>query len=334
MTQPPKIERRPKAYPPPEFPPRRPKLFAKTPPAVFPVVLGLLGLGLALRRAADVTGLPGAVAELVLGLVLGLWAFATAALLIKIARRPGVVLEDLKVLPGRAGLAAASMSGMAAAGVLVPYAPGMALVLAVVAVLAHAVLAVLLGIVLLRGPKEARGVNPTWHLSFVGFIVAAGPLVYLGHADWAQVILWATMVAAAAIWGLSLAQLIGRIPPAPLRPLLAIHLSPAALFCTVALALGQMQLATSFALFGAVIVLALVAASRWITAAGFSPLWGSFTFPMAAFASAMIAMGGVWQKAGFVWLVIAALAIPMIAWRVLKMWPGGKLAGKTNAAEA
>lgn len=87
-------------------------------------------------------------------------------------------------------------------------------------------------------------------------------------------------------------------------------------------------MATSFALFGAVIVLALVAASRWITAAGFSPLWGSFTFPMAAFASAMIAMGGVWQKAGFVWLVIAALAIPMIAWRVLKMWPGGKLAGR------
>lgn len=334
MTQPPKIERRPKAYPPPEFPPRRPKLFAKTPPAVFPVVLGLLGLGLALRRAADVTGLPGAVAELVLGLVLGLWVFATVALLVKIARRPGVVPEDLKVLPGRAGLAAASMSAMAAAGVLVPYAPGIALVLAVVAVLVHALLAVLLVIVLLRGPKEARGVNPTWHLSFVGFIVAAGPLAQLGHADWAQVILWATMVAAAAIWGLSLAQLIGRIPPAPLRPLLAIHLSPAALFCSVAVGLGQMQLATSFALFGAVIMLALVAASRWITAAGFSPLWGSFTFPMAAFASAMIAMGGVWQKAGFVWLVIAALAIPMIAWRVLKMWPGGKLAGKTNAAEA
>ena len=223
---------------------------------------------------------------------------------------------------------------MAAAGVLVPYAPGMALVLAVVAVLAHAVLAVLLGIVLLRGPKEARAVNPTWHLSFVGFIVAAGPLVYLGHADWAQVILWATMVAAAAIWGLSLAQLIGRIPPAPLRPLLAIHLAPAALFSIVAMDLGQAVLAQSFAAFGAVIFLALLAGLRWVTAAGFSPLWGSFTFPMAAFASAMIAMGGVWQKAGFVWLVIAALAIPMIAWRVLKMWPGGKLAGKTNAAEA
>lgn len=334
MSQPPKIERRPKAYPPPEFPPRRPKLFAKTPPAVFPVVLGVLGLGLALRRAAAVSGLPGEVVELALGLALGLWAFATAALLVKIARRPGVVLEDMKVLPGRAGLAAAGMSAMAAASVLVPYAPGIALGLLGVAVLAHAVLAAVLVIVLLRGPKEARAVNPTWHLSFVGFIVAAGPLVQLGHADWAQGILWVTMVAAAAIWGLSLAQLIGRIPPAPLRPLLAIHLSPAALFCTVAVALGQVQLATSFALFGAVIALALVVSLRWITAAGFSALWGAFTFPMAAFASAMIAMGGVWQQAGFVWLILTVFAVPMIAWRVLKMWPGGKLAGKTNAAEA
>ena len=40
MTQ----EPRPKRYPPPEFPPRRAKLFAKTPPAVFPSILGLLGL--------------------------------------------------------------------------------------------------------------------------------------------------------------------------------------------------------------------------------------------------------------------------------------------------
>ena len=40
------LEPRPKRYPPPEFPPRRAKLFAKTPPAVFPSILGLLGLGM------------------------------------------------------------------------------------------------------------------------------------------------------------------------------------------------------------------------------------------------------------------------------------------------
>ena len=47
MTPPP----RPKRYPPPEFPPRRAKLFAKTPPAIFSPMLGVLGLALALRMA-------------------------------------------------------------------------------------------------------------------------------------------------------------------------------------------------------------------------------------------------------------------------------------------
>ena len=44
--------------------------------------------------------------------------------------------------------------------------------------------------------------------------------------DRASALLWATLPIAALIWGISLAQLIGRIPPAPLRPLLAIHLAP------------------------------------------------------------------------------------------------------------
>ena len=39
-TPPPK-DRRPKAFPPPEFPPRKLPPFARTPPAVFPVILGL-----------------------------------------------------------------------------------------------------------------------------------------------------------------------------------------------------------------------------------------------------------------------------------------------------
>ena len=51
MTTPVK-DRRPRAYPAPEFPPRKPKLFARTPPAIFPSLLGLLGLGLAARKAA------------------------------------------------------------------------------------------------------------------------------------------------------------------------------------------------------------------------------------------------------------------------------------------
>lgn len=334
MTQAPKIERRPRAYPPPEFPPRKPKLFAKTPPAVFPVVLGLLGLGLALRKGFTVLGLPGGAVEAALGALLVFWGFATLAMLAKIARRPGVVLEDLRVLPGRSGLAAGSMSGMAAAAVLVPYAPNAAYGLMIAALVAHGVLAVLVLWGLLNAPAEQRVVNPGWHMSFVGVIVAALPALALGQVALAQGLLWLTMPIAALIWGISLAQLIARIPPAPLRPLLAIHLAPAALFAQVATGLEQGLLAQSFAAFGAVILLALLLAWRWVTAAGFSALWGAFTFPLAAYASALIGLGGLGETAGLVLAVIALGVVPAIGWNVLKLWPTGKLAAKTNAAEA
>lgn len=334
MTQAPKIERRPKAFPPPEFPPRKPKLFAKTPPAIFPVVLGLLGLGLALRKGLAVLGLPGGLVEAALGALLAFWAFATLALLAKIARRPRVLAEDLRVLPGRAGMAASSMSAMLAAAVLVPYAPGLAFGLMVLALVAHALLAGLVIWGLWHAPAEQRVVNPSWHLSFAGFIVAGVPALALGQTGLAQGLLWVTLPVAALIWGISLAQLIARIPPAPLRPLLAIHLSPAALFCSVAAGLEQPLLAQSFAAFGAVILLALIVAARWVTQAGFSALWGSFTFPLAAFASALIGLDGIAGQAGLVVLVIALGVIPAIAWAVIKLWPTGKLAAKTNAAEA
>lgn len=327
-------DRRPRAYPAPEFPPRKPKLFAKTPPAIFPVLLGLLGLGLALRKACSVLGLPGGAVEAALGALLMLWLLAVVALKVKVLRRFGTLAEDMRVLPGRAGLAASSMSGMAAAAVLVPYAPKLALVLVVASLLAHLFLAALLVATLLKLPPEARGVSPAFHLAFVGFIVAAVPLAQLGYTDPARWILWATLPIAALIWGISLAQLIRTMPPAPLRPLLAIHLAPAALFATVASLTDQPQLAQSFAAFGAVILLALLASAKWLTVTGFSALWGAFTFPLAAYASALLHIGGNWEFPGLLLSALALGLIPVIGWKVLKLWPGNRLAAKTNAAEA
>ena len=93
---------RPKMYPPPEFPPKKSKMFARTPPAAFPVILGLLGLGLALRRGLAEAGWPEAVADMILGMAVLLWVFAIVAYGVKVFRRPGVVTEDMRVLPGRA----------------------------------------------------------------------------------------------------------------------------------------------------------------------------------------------------------------------------------------
>jgi tellurite resistance protein len=329
-----KRDRRPKPYPAPEFPPRKVALFAKTPPAIFPVVLGLLGLGLTLRKACAALQWQGGLAEAVLGAILAFWAFASLAMAAKILRRPGVVLQDLQVLPGRAGMAACTMSMMLAAAVLVPYAPEVARGVMLVALGLHGVLAVLLIVALWRSPPEQRVVNPTWHLSFVGAIVGGVPALALGQEALAQGLLILTLPIAALIWGISLAQLIARIPPAPLRPLLAIQLSPAALFCIIAAGLGQDILAQSFAAFGMVIFLALMASTRWINQAGFSALWGSFTFPFVAFASALIGLGDVAQLIGFGLLLANLWSIPTIAFKIIKMWMSGALAAKTNAAEA
>ena len=156
--------------------------------------------------------------------------------------------------------------------------------------------------------------------------------VPLGWTLLATVILWVTMAFAVGIWAVSLWQLYRRTPPAPLRPLLAIHLAPASLFASVGGLLEQDGLAQAMVFLGLAILIVLLLAGPWITESGFSPMWGAFTFPLAAFASALMING--WVMPGVLVTVLALGVNTSIAWRVLSMWPGGKLAARTNAAEA
>lgn len=335
MAQPPdRARRRPHVYPPPEFPPRRLPAFAQVPPAIFPVLLGLLGLAGALRLGLERLDLPLAAADLVAGLVLGLCAFGLLAYLVKLGRRPGVILEDLRVMPGRTALAAGTGSVMMAAVVLSPFSPGAAQALLWIGLALHALLAGLAITVLAGLPREARGVNPGWHLLFTGFILGAPPAALLGHEALARGLIWATLPVALAIWGASLAQLLRSTPPAPLRPMLAIHVAPACLFATASALTGQAQLATGFSVLAIVISLTLVSAGRWITFSGVTPLWGAFSFPLAALATALLRQGGGLASFGMGVLAVALVAVPWLAWKVLKDWPGGRLAAKTNAATA
>jgi tellurite resistance protein len=325
---------RPKMYPPPEFPPRRTAPFARTPPAIFPPILGLLGLATALQMGTAALGLGPDLAALVAGMVVPLWLFALCAYFLKIVIRSSVLQDDLKVMPSRAGLAAGTLGGLAAAGQLAGFAPRLGLGLLGVMLSLHVGLVLLTLRSLMLLPPEAREVNPGWHMTFVGFIVAAPSAVALGLPDLARVLFYATLPIALVIWGLSLVQLSRRIPPAPLRPMLAIHLAPASLFAITASLTGQGVLALIFGWLVLILLLTLLAGLPWIVESGFSPLWGAFTFPMAAASTALILQGGALAWAGLVLLGVGLVAIPWIAWRVLKLWPGGQLAAKTNAAEA
>lgn len=327
--------------------PRRPAqraagFWRRTPPAIFPPVMGLFGLGLGWRRGAAAFGMsPGpaadlvsAVAETILGGVTLLFLFATLAYGAKVLRRPGVVAEDLRILPGRAGVAALVLCFYLLALVAVQYRPAATGKLLIGALAAHGVLILLLLRGHVRGPAEQRRVTPVWHLNYVGGIIAALAALKLGWQGCALILFAASTLFAVAIWSVSIGQLVAERVSAPLRPLLAIHLSPAALIGAAAAGLGMVTVAQGFAVLSAAILGVLVLRGRWLCAAGFSPLWGAFTFPLAATAGLWLTLGGRWQLPGALLLLVATVIVPVIAVRILKLWAGGQLAARTNAATA
>ena len=320
--------------PPPPLTPDPPGLWRRVPPAIFPPIMGLFGLGLAWRALGTALPAVAGLAELFLGGVLLVFAFAAVAWASKPLRRPGVLVEELRVLPGRAGVAAGVLCVILAAAVLVPYAPGLALALAWAGMALLAGLGVLVARAFLAGPEEARVVTPVFHLVFVGYILAPLALVPLGQGGVAAAIYALTLIVAALIWAESLRQIATRIPPAPLRPLLAIHLAPVSLFATVAALPGWSGVALAFALAGLALLAVFLASARWLLEAGFTPLWGALTFPLAALASAVLRAvpdpAGLWLGAA---LVVAAtgLNIP-VAVKVLRLWAQGGLAARTNVA--
>ncbi|MCB2128598.1 MAG: tellurium resistance protein [Rhodobacteraceae bacterium] len=309
-------------------------LWRRVPPAIFPSIMGFLGLGIAWRRAVAAYPVPAGIGEALLGAGVILFAFAAIAYGSKIARRPAVLAEELRILPGRAGVSAMVLCIYLSSIALFPYSPDAALWLLWAGFAVHGAFLCVLFYVFATGPAEQRRVNPVWHLNFVGFIIGALSAYSFEFYSLTLVIFALTAIMAAAIWSVSVDQIIRADVPAPLRPLLAIHLAPVALLGLVGNALGLNVLATGCAGVAALLMLWYLGRGFWLTEAGFSALWGAFTFPLAATASLWLTLGGIWRIPGGIALIAASLIVPAILYRILKLWAGGQLALKTNAAIA
>ncbi len=310
----------------------------RMPPAVFPPLLGFLGLGLVWRNAPGAPGGLRDLAETALGMGAGGFGLAFVLYAVKVALRPGVLAEEIATLPGRSGLAAMAMAVMLAAAALAPYSPGAAPWLLALALGMHGMLALAFGWRLATGPAEARRVSPADHLVFVGGIAGVVPAIALG-LDWLTALLmWTGLASSGAIYALSLRQIVRHPVPPPLRPLLVIHLSPVSLAGTAAVMLGHDGLALGLGLAALVLAVLLLVRLPWLCTTGFSPFWGAFTFPMVAFAGCMLLLGeggsGVLRGAGIAALVLASVTVPVILARVLRLWLRGNLAVASNAAIA
>lgn len=325
------------AFFPPPLTPSKPTpkgLWRRTPPAIFPPTLGLLGLALGWRQGAAEFGLPLGLADAFLGAVTLLASFVVLSYLVKLMRRPAVALDDLRLLPGRAGLGAGVLCLYLLAAALTPWAPEEARPLLVLGLALHILLCAAMVWLALTGTTEMRRVNPAWHLVFSGVVVAGLVALPLGLMGLAVALFWLALAAALAIWMISLQQFARQSVPAPLRPLLAIHLAPAALLGTLAGRLEAGGAAQAFAILSALMLAVLVARGPWLLASGFSAFWGALVFPLAATASFWLGLGGAWQIAGGIVLFVATMAGLPLAFHLFKMWAKGELALKTGAAIA
>ncbi len=313
--------------------------FRRVPPAIFPAILGLLGLGLVWRRAAASFAFDGSLVELYLGAVTLLTIGALIAYGTKVALRPGSLSDDLRVLPGRTGLAAMTMCVMLLAAVCWPYTVVLSAILLALGFAGHLVIAGLTARLLWIGAPGTRDMTPAMHLVFVGFIVAplaALPMGLVALSAWLAIYSVSMSLLLCAV---TLPALLGGNEPAPLRPLHAIHIAPAGLIATTAMATGMDGLAFFMLAWGGLLLMMLVLRVAWLTEAGFSPLWSAFTFPLVAYSGAIllaeVTYGWSWARfAGAIGLVLATLITLPIAHCVLRAWGEGSLAQKTNASIA
>ncbi len=313
-------------------------LWRQTPPAIFPVALGFMGLGLAWRNAASVLPLPHEIGDLLLGLSTAYLVWFLVLFFAKALRRPSVIMEDLKVPPARAGVAAVPMSIMLLAAALLPFNVSVpevwwfGVVLQFVAIL-------LVTLAILRDAPENRAFSPFQYLSYVGPVVAPIAGISLGFKTES---LWLAQFALVAFviitvgYGLRLMRV---RPPMPLRPSLAIILSPSSL---LALSFAQQDMEGMFQLFywlSWVTALVLLVLSRWLMQGGWAPLWGAFTFPIAAFTNMQVMahshnMGRIAEFGIWAGLAVGTPLILYIVYKSTMAWIQGDLAKKTGAATA
>jgi len=266
----------------------KPALWRQTPPVIFPVCLGFIGISLALKNAAGVgvfVGvIPGAIGEIIMGMALAFFLYFFLAYVAKFLARPNIVVQDMKTPAGRAGISSIPMSFMLVGLVMKGHGMDGAPIW-LVGVLLHSVLAVLAFMTVLKGQPGARVVTPFHYLTFVGLIVAPVAGSRLGYPQLSLWIAWYSLVPFTIITVLLARKLVSVRPPPPLRPALVIFLAPVGLF---AIAFGVADMPVLFYFFCAManlVLLVFLGLARWLTFSGYHASWSSFTFPAAVYAN-------------------------------------------------
>ena len=315
------------------------RFWRRTPPALFPGLLGLFGLALSWRYAAKVWDMDSRIGE-GFGLVATLLLLLTlSSYVVKLSIRPTVLWDDLKIGPARGSVSAGSMCAMALAAFLVPYTELGALLVWGLSMVLHAVYFSCVALMLAKQPRFLDEITPAILLPAVGILVATLAGSMLEYWLFCKIVFAITIPLSALIFVVSLWNVRRFGVPGPLRSSYAIFLAPPSV-AAIGIYLHGNSTYFLLAWIGcSVVALCLLPFLRWMSQGGWTPGWGAFTFPLAAFAGVQI----VAVEAGFGWpaqaaaagtLAFATVLIPYIVLRTFQSWAAGKLAEATKAAVA
>jgi len=287
------------------------------PASLFGAVMGLAGLGLALRAASPILPIKSPLPELPIVVALLFLAVLLPAYLVKLFRNPSAVREEF-TNPALLGFSATLPVALAlvSTGVF-PYSRDFAEFLwwcAVPLLLACQLWALYR---LFQGGIQPAQVNGGWLIVFVGGIVMPYAGLPLGHADWSAYLFGASAAVAPFVMGAILHRLLfGPALPDPLRPSWFILLVPPCLIYANGMALwpgpGSVLLECLF-------YMALpLAAGLLILARGFwrwpfGAPWWAFTFPLDALAGAASHFAKEHPEGSWLWLAALTLALAVAA---------------------
>ncbi|WP_372884753.1 hypothetical protein [Shimia sp.] len=305
---------------------------------MFPVCLALLGLGLGWRNAADILPLAHEIGDLFLGGASAFFLYFLAMYLFKVLARPGVILEELRNPPARAGLAAAAMAMMLLAAALIPLGFSVPQVWWTGVVMQ--IVASGLGCwAIWTDPPEKRQFTPFQYLTFVGPVVGPVAGMQLGYVWESIALIYAALIAYMIITAGLLVNLRPRSMPVTLRPSLVIFLAPNCLFGIGFALLGHDAGFLLFYWIATVTAAGFLLIAPWIVRGPWTPTWAALTFPVAAFLQLQVialsrGMGLVAELSVYGALLVGTPLISGLAYKSLLTWVTGELAAKSGAVRA
>lgn len=314
-------------------------LWRQTPPAVFPVCLGFMGLALGWTGLVDIIPwVSEDLSHLLLASSTGYFVWFVGFYLAKVIARPAVLFEDMRTPPARAGIAAMAMSMMLLAAALLPFGLSVPLVWWTGVVMQIIASALVLHAVW-KDPPEKRHFTPFQYLTFVGPVIGPIAGVPLGYVWQSQVLIWAALVAFVIVT-IGIFVTIKNDPlPKHLRPAVMIFLAPVSLF---ALGFGTLGNETAFTIFfwaGNAVFIKLLTLVPWMVRGGYTPVWAAFTFPIAAWLNVQVmavqrGFGSIAEIGVYVGLVVATPVVFYLVYRTVMEWVSGDLAKRSHAAVA